>query len=75
MASPKLEWRPIDTAPKHEGRGLLVSDGDQVEPAEWVDWGPQGRGFWTFMRVEVEFTPTHWMPFPPAPYQNKDDAA
>jgi hypothetical protein len=67
----KLAWRPIDTAEKKDGELVLLSDGDQVEPAEWLDWGGPTRGLWNFLRAGVDFEPTYWMPLPTAPY--KDD--
>jgi hypothetical protein len=67
----KYEWRPIDTAEKQEGKVILLSDGDQVAPADWLNWGGQGKGFWDFLEGEIHFEPTYWMPLPAAPY--KDD--
>jgi hypothetical protein len=67
----KYEWRPIDTAEKQEGKVILLSDGDQVAPAEWLNWGGQEKGFWDFLDEEIDFVPTYWMPLPAAPY--KDD--
>jgi len=66
--SEKLAWRPIDTAPREEDRILILSDGAQVEPGEWVPWGRDG--FWNFCRTEALLEPTYWMPMPDAPYAN-----
>jgi hypothetical protein len=66
----KLAWRPIDTAPKDSEQLIIISDGTQVEPAEWVPWGKAGEGFWSFCRAEPDFEPTYWMPLPDAPYAN-----
>ena len=81
-------WQPIETAPK-DGTPILVSFGSMgiwrvfwSEP-EWTDayciWcvddnkhGPYVlRGF----SDEGDRAPTHWMPLPPAPLANGEDAA
>jgi hypothetical protein len=67
----KYEWRPIDTAEKREEDVLLLSDGNQVAPGRWTNWGGISKGFWDFLDGEVDFKPTYWMPLPAAPY--KDD--
>jgi len=73
MTSPKLEWRPIDTAEKVSAKVVLLSDGNQVEPAVWEDWRPL-KGFWGFLDGEVNFEPTYWMPLPgPPTNQNHKD--
>ena len=65
-------WQPIETAPI-DGTDILVcvtynlSD-DEWETKIWVDWQvPSERwpGYWA--RIDIPFSPTHWMPLPPPP--------
>jgi hypothetical protein len=53
MTSPRLEWRPIDTAEKYRDNPVLLSDGNQVAPAIWEPWGKAGEGFWNFLDPEA----------------------
>jgi hypothetical protein len=76
MTSPKLEWRPIDTAEKYRDNPVLLSDGNQVAAAVWEPWGKAGEGFWNFLDPEVDFKPTYWMPLPgPPTNQDRRDPA
>jgi hypothetical protein len=71
MTSPRLEWRPIDTAEKYRDNPVLLSDGNQVAAAVWEPWGKADEGFWNFLDPEVNFKPTYWMPLP-GPPTNQD---
>ena len=63
-----MEWQPIETAPKHDERRILVTEGGTVQIVAWramhygrMDWGPDdGESVY----CEGAFRPTHWMPLP-----------
>lgn len=68
MTSPKLEWRPIDTAPSSVGTRLMLSDGVRVEPCVVGGYGK--RKSLHALDILAGFEPTsatYWMPFPPPP--------
>ena len=54
------EWRPMETAPKHEPILTLMKHG--VIEGEWD--GDVARGYYW---REMEWYPTHWMPLPKEP--------
>lgn len=77
----KVEWLPIETAPK-DGTNILVMythiETQVVHNAFWMSekdcWdGDNPVGWWSYVRSEVSRelldgwrTPTHWMPLPGA---------
>ena len=60
----KIEWQPIETAPKDGTRVLLVIDhgewGDKVWTGLWADG-------WIISYGKTSNKPTHWMPLPVPP--------
>lgn len=72
-ASPSVEWRPIETAPKDGTTLLLCGPGHSIacgwweeevngynDPG-WTDGTVQSFGYETVTKLD----PTHWMPIPP----------
>ena len=67
-------WRPIETAPKG-AEPVLLGNHDEgfIEVGHWWvnTWaggiGLNGPAFGIFTPIPLSFTPTHWMPLPPAP--------
>ena len=74
-------WRPIETAPK-DGTEVLVMymhiDTQVVHNGFWIGTDETDEeseiGWWSYEHSEVSriklnawWTPTHWMPLPPAP--------
>ncbi len=59
----RVEWRPIETAPKSAGR-YLVTNGEDVREARW-----QPRlGNWVFPSAQAGIRRvSHWMPLPEPP--------
>lgn len=73
----KMEWQPIETAPKDGarvdlwGKNMLRWDrgGERIVNVAWgkvTDWMGTERYDWMHGRGE-DFKPTHWMPLPPPP--------
>lgn len=66
----RLEWLPIETAPK-DGRCILLYTGDGIVECAWSFgfWEPQPSclaahdGIGTVLSDSL----THWMPLPPPP--------
>jgi len=65
----KMNWQPIETAPK-DGTDLLLfypsSDGEApfIDVNRWLDWPREMNAYsWTTGGVN----PTHWMPMPEPP--------
>lgn len=78
------EWRPIASAPK-DGASLLLY-GRQTQPHPDVDHGPKSfvfTGYWdpiddgwcssSSTWQGPFFEPTHWMPLPAPPTQERPD--
>jgi hypothetical protein len=69
-------WQPIETAPK-DARDLWLFEAG-CEPEQFVGyWCSEGGGFWQYreglLADVVEFAePTHWMPLPASPVNQKD---
>ena len=70
----KMEWQPIETAPK-DGRDLwLYTENDY--PAQFVCSfvdDPLAGAYWKYAEelvnnVLCEASPTHWMPLPDPPH-------
>lgn len=65
------DWQPIETAPK-DGAQILISDGEDIWMAEWVDYAPP-TGFIECgsdaggLSVDQLAVCTHWMPLPAPP--------
>lgn len=72
------EWQPIETAPK-DGRSVLLwmPGGDGTDDERRCDIGCWGVPDWSHYEMWLMnmgdgwFAPTHWMPLPPPPEQNK----
>lgn len=59
-------WQPIESAPK-DGTRVLVWDGE-----EWLArWQAYNGGYWDADEYISE-NPTHWMPLPAPPLENKE---
>lgn len=72
----KSEWLDIETAPKDGTEVDLFAPALGRRPdcafakGEWVEWGQDS--FDTLERVSLKpYTPTHWMPLPAPPQENK----
>jgi hypothetical protein len=69
-----MKWLPIDTAPR-DGSVILLADYSGYRNREmWIASGlwvasdlMLAGGYW-FDRVQILYTPTHWMSLPEAPY-------
>ena len=63
----RMEWQPIETAPK-DGTPILIWDGEIQYVCAWVQRTP---GDWRWFEFDGEFyhsyKPTHWMPLPEPP--------
>jgi len=64
-----MNWQPIETAPK-DGTFVLLSGHElPVWQGSWV--GRVGRypinGWTRFNSVDIDWSPTHWMPLPEPP--------
>lgn len=57
------QWQPIETAPK-DGTSILLYGGD------WIFEGRFSDGGWVHA-YENDDTPTHWMPLPQLPGDEK----
>ena len=70
----RLEWQPIETAPKDGTQVLLLAKGPpecprfQVQGAFIRRYTMPIRGVWESVGRTIE-TPTHWMPLPTLPKQ------
>ena len=62
------QWRPIKTDEPPEFKHFLATDGDVRGEA----WRSQGRYYWVDDTAAESIT--HWMPLPPPPKENNDDA-
>ena len=67
----EMGWQLIETAPR-DGTDVLVCvtynlPDDEWQTATWVDnWFADGWTRWAD-RIDIPFTPTHWMPLPEPP--------
>lgn len=68
-------WQDIATAPR-DGRCILITNGDHLENCFWdgamhrqYPWRNRGGNGW------LADWPTHWMPLPPAPGSQADNAS
>ena len=68
------EWQPIETAPK-DGRLVLIrtAAGDEWAGTFTAHWSRHSNG-WFYSDHRTHPRPTHWMPLPPAPSRQKEDA-
>lgn len=76
-----MEWQPIESAPK-DGRGILVIDATAFVPKAGMAWFY--RDAWVgedpgihdreYCHHSVWPSPTHWMPLPELPKQERQDA-
>lgn len=64
----KMEWQPIETAPK-DGTKILSFEDDEFAVVWWqLDrWGKEGQWSVTASRGGWYLSPTHWMPLPNPP--------
>lgn len=63
------QWRPIETAPKDGTKILAWYDGQGHLLVHWgYAYGIRG---WLDRNGNIEYTPTHWMPFPKPPQEGK----
>jgi hypothetical protein len=61
----RVEWQPIETAPK-DGTTILYADGYWgVNITSWQDWGESGEWYNGSNPTRLEFT--YWMPLPEPP--------
>lgn len=60
-------WQPIETAPKD--REILVYDEGVILITLWMEDETLGTGWWDHGLMVP--APTHWMPLPPAPSEEK----
>lgn len=62
MEREKGEWRPIETAPRIDGRAVLLKHG------QWAPYHGYWRdGQWCPIEYAGSWHPTHWMPLPEPP--------
>ena len=75
------EWETIETAPK-EGTKILAVNSSQISVVHWHTDYPWSEGCWMIaegttsdyiQEVITLHNPTHWMPLPKIPPNNKDD--
>lgn len=60
-----MEWQPIETAPRDDRIEILTWDGSSIRVAVY-GWEDQ----WHTMGLPSH-KPTHWMPLPPPPGDEK----
>lgn len=61
------EWLPIATAPK-DGTDILGANAEHVFVVFWLHNAMHPKpGSWVSRPGCWAFSPTHWMPLPPAP--------
>jgi hypothetical protein len=79
----RMEWQPIETAPKDGTRVLIVNEEGLIDAAifiqewtereEWVRKAKDGDVYRTvredtgYWLTDIAYCPTHWMPLPKAP--------
>jgi|GEM_PF-3240076 len=70
-----MEWRPIETAPKDGGEGLVgvwvYADAKRRNP-RWSSWTTYFDGGDLGCDGEWGDPPTHWMPLPAPPTPDDD---
>ena len=65
-----FKWRPIETAPK-DGTPIIYFDGRHcIGEAFWQDKDEHPPAWWDEANTE-EVEPTHWMPLPNPPEEQK----
>jgi|GEM_PF-1797869 len=76
-------WQPISTAPKDETRILLLYANGRCVCGNWSNdvYAKKPRPYWSNdiqhlrgTREAREFPPNHWMPLPPLPAAESEDA-
>jgi len=83
------EWQDISTAPKDGTSIIVMYihiDTEIVHAAFWIDadetsfGDPDDVGWWTYdwnecgrAKMDGIYSPTHWMPLPPAPPKKGDE--
>ena len=66
-------WQPIETAPK-DGTKILAYDPDRGGSCEILYWGSwKGKGAWQDDEANGYYEPSHWMPLPEPPQQDRGD--
>ena len=82
-----MDWQPISTAPKDGTKVLIVNEYGGIDVAGYVEeWRERTEfvrhakdgdvyrtvreecGYW---ESETAYCPTHWMPLPPTPSEDK----
>ena len=66
------EWQPIETAPK-DGRDILIFHPRMGEMFV-AYWSDGSNRFMFSTMTALDGGETHWMPLPPAPSRQKEDA-
>lgn len=62
-----MDWQSIETAPKEEGRSVLVWNGERCAVADWIPY----YGWWEGRKDSLgepygmRPQPTHWAPLEP----------
>ena len=70
-----MKWQPIETAPR-DGTVILAAHSGAVFDAWWDGVSAWVDGTTSDITDDfVEFYPTHWMPLPEPPTQEKTDEA
>ena len=71
------EWQPIESAPK-DGRPIIVTNGVDIDKAEWAQWHPDMDGGWrTHLSHDSDYdnfmeNVNHWMPLPDLPVSESE---
>lgn len=61
----RMQWQPIETAPRDGSSVLLLGRGGRHADGFWEAKAYAGNGCWVWPYVKCE--PLHWMPLPAPP--------
>lgn len=72
MTHPATEWQDISTAPK-DGFQILVCNASSDLMPHWCAFWIEAAGWvvWSDLEILRTCQPTHWMPLPSPPTQDK----
>jgi hypothetical protein len=68
----RSEWQPIETAPKEGIAPIWLAAPGRMRlgywlQGRWADFARHEQHYADTVRLDLNFTPTHWMPLPEPP--------